>query len=83
MNLKIKIKLEKKRLFIRRKRERRRAWCETCAAETDFVSAQEIGQMASRLDKNFENEKLHKFSAPDGTTLICLASALESEGNLK
>ena len=77
MSLRIKITIATERSLILQGRAKKRFWCERCNAETDFATDAEINNSALRLAKNIEDESLHKFSASDGTTLICLASILE------
>lgn len=76
--MKIKITCETKRSLTLRNRTRTRTWCERCNAEADFVSNQEIGNLVFKLNKNIEAANLHKFNAPDGKMLICLASLLKN-----
>ena len=76
--MKIKITYETERSLTLRNRTRTRVWCESCNAEADFVSNQEIGNLVFKLNKNIEDANLHKFDAPGGKTLICLASLLKN-----
>ena len=78
MNFRIKITLETERLLVLHGRVKKRTWCESCKMETDFVPNEEINGFILKRNKEIENEILHKFYAPDGTTLVCLASLLKS-----
>ena len=77
MNFRIKITLETERLVVLRSRVKQRTWCESCKMETDFVPNEEVNGFFLKRNKNIENESLHIFYAPDGTTLVCLASLLK------
>jgi len=78
MNFRIKITLETERLLVLRGHVKKRTWCKSCKMEADFVPSEEVNGFSLKLNEKNENECLHKFYAPDGTTLICLTSLLKS-----
>jgi hypothetical protein len=74
MNLKIKITLETARLLILRRSTRRRSWCDSCRAETDFAPESEVAELLAKLEKTADSDGVHTAAASDGTRLVCLAS---------
>ena len=76
MDCRIKITLETERLVVLHGRVKKRTWCESCKMEADFVPSEEAYGFLLKRNERIENERLHKFYAPDGTTLVCLSSLL-------
>ena len=74
------ITIETDSLLILRSRSRRRAWCPTCAAESEVVALETVPVTLNITRSVFEewlrSGELHRSQAADGSELICLNSLL-------
>ena len=83
MRRRISITVETERvLIVRRRRGPRRAWCDACIAQADFVPLVEVCALltcdADTVRRLLAAGKLHSSKVPGAPPLICLRSALGS-----
>lgn len=72
--MKIKITIETERLLLLRGHIKTRMWCDSCKAETNFLTNEDFQRLFLKSGENLQLENLHKTQTSEGVLLVCLAS---------
>jgi hypothetical protein len=78
------ITIETKSLVVLRSRSSRRAWCPRCAADVEVIAIEPTNvsnHESAAIAQLLESDAVHRFTARDGSTLICLSSLLNHAQN--
>jgi hypothetical protein len=76
------IRIETESVFILRRRNSSRGWCQQCARHVEMIQSQDAAALTSALQRTLRNfsgtERWHVSYAPGGSLLICVESVLNS-----
>ncbi len=80
MTRQTKVTIETESLLILQARTSNRRWCPACGLEGEMIALENLGVVSNleeaAVEQWLNSSALHRSSAPDGSTLICLNSLL-------